>query len=94
MFKYLRYFHLLLWLIWAILIVLNSSSEHQMCFQELISARVSYRVFFISQLIFMFGGGWILLALLVRINKYFAYAVFESVFISIIFVQLRLYLCR
>ena len=86
--------HLVIWVVWALLVFTYYDNRSQVCFTSLLGKYISYRAFNWFELIFMFGGGWLLLLLLQGLNKYAAYIIFEAIFIGIVAIHLRIYFCR
>lgn len=88
--------HIILWLIWAVSLFFWYDQRTADCYRKLLGKYVGYRTFEWSELIFMFGGWWVLLALLVSFtNRFVAYAVFELVFLGVIGVHFWVYFgCR
>jgi hypothetical protein len=93
-FRILKIIHAIVWAIWASLIFCYYDDRSQACFAALFGKYINYKIYNRLELIFMFGGGWLLLAALTRINKYFAYIFFELIFIGIIAIHLRIYFCK
>jgi hypothetical protein len=94
-FKIYKATHIVLWVIWAILTFVNNFGfKTAICFKEIFGHFIAYRVFKWFELIFMFGGGILLLIFLLHIikNKYFDYLIFELLFLAIIIVHLIMYL--
>lgn len=89
--------HILMWLVWAILTILTMGPKAKECYTMVFGGYISYTVFNWFELIFMFGGGLVLLYLFVQLLnlKFWAYIIFEVIFITIIFVHLTMYFsCR
>lgn len=90
--------HFILWLIWAVSLFFWYERRTADCFRRLFGRYIGFKTFEWGELIFMFGGWWVLLALLVSwrwMNRYVAYAIFELVFLGVIGIHFWAYFgCR
>lgn len=93
--KKLNFLHAVLWVAWVLLTLTADSEGTKQVYNRLFGNFLSYKTFYWSEIFFMFGGGLVLLILLIRIVparfKYVAYVVFEAFFISIIAVHLAIF---
>ena len=84
--------HIILWLIWGVSLFFWYDPRRADCFRRIFGKYIGYKTFEWGELIFMFGGWWVLLALLVSFaNRYVAYAIFELVFFGVIGVHFWVY---
>jgi hypothetical protein len=93
-FQIFKITHLIIWVIWAVLTVLtNNGLQTKECYTKLFGKYISYTVFNWFELIFMFGGGLLLLFLFVQALKlkYWGFIIFEIIFMIIILVHLKMY---
>ena len=90
-FKLIRILHFVIWCVWAILVLTYNGEYTKNCYTQLFGRYVNYNTFKWSELVFMFGGGLVLLALLIQVIKYSAYIIFELIFLLIIFVHIKVY---
>ena len=93
-FRTLKIIHAIFWVIWVLLIFSYYDDRSEACFASFFGKYISYKIYNRLELVFMLGGGWLILAGLTLINKYFAYIVFELIFIGIIAIHLRIYFCK
>ena len=93
-FKVWKLIHVLLWFIWAIVTVAFYSQKTDDTFNLLFGKYFSYNFFYWFELIFMFGGGLLLMVLLSKLLPvkliYLSYVLFEMLFISIIVIKLMI----
>lgn len=91
----LKIFHACLWIVWAVLTLTSDADKTKQLYNRLFGKFFPYKAFYWTEILFMFGGGLLLLILLINILpdkfKYFAYVVFEVFFISIIAVHLIIF---
>lgn len=91
-FKKLKIFHAALVVVWGVSVFLTLERKYQDCYNRLLGMYVGYPVFKWFQIFFVFGGGWLLLALfLLFLYEYLAYMLFELLFILIILVNFIVY---
>jgi hypothetical protein len=94
--KTLKFIHSLIWILWALLTISYNGEKTKNAYNLFFGRYLSYDFFHWSELIFMFGGGLLLLALLVKLLPdkftYLGYVVFELLFISIIVIKLFTFL--
>jgi hypothetical protein len=91
-----KYIHALIWILWALLTLTYQSGKTQNAYNLIFGRYVSYGFFHWFELIFMFGGGLLLLALLVKLMPkkitYLSYLLFELLFIGIVAIKLIAFL--
>jgi hypothetical protein len=89
--KFLKLIHALIWILWALLTVTYQADKTKNAYNLFFGRHLSYGLFHWFELIFMFGGGLLLLVLLVKLLpdklKYFGYVVFEFIFICIVAIK-------
>jgi len=90
-FKIFQIFHALIWLVWAILIYNNTGIKPEACFNQLFGQYTSYSAFNWIQYIYMFGGGLLLMRLLVKRMKLWSFILFEAIIVLIIIANLKTY---
>jgi hypothetical protein len=94
--RVLKYIHSLIWILWALLTITYNGEKTKNAYNLFFGRYLPYGFFHWFELIFMFGGGLLLLALLVKLLPdkltYLGYVVFELLFISIVVIKLITFL--
>lgn len=89
--KWIKIGHLLLWCIWAVLILTYQAEETRRSYELIFPNFIPFYVYVWFEILFMFGGGFLLLAALVKFlpkkSSFLAYVIFEILFIAIIIVH-------